>query len=149
VTADDIAASLRDSLTDDQKGPPLTDWLKKLKAERQTVHIPDGKAKALGNGHMFDPAGVDFAQGKTIHHETYAHPPQAALAALLANLDIRGDIKLPADERACAEWHTAINQRLADARGRFDELAGSRTGTQTLRAAAAGLLMQWFLHGRR
>jgi hypothetical protein len=28
-------------------------------------------------------------------------------------------------------------------------LAGSRTGTQTLRDAAAGLMRQWFLHGRR
>ena len=91
---------------------------------------------------------MDFAQGKTIHHETYSHPAQAALVALLANLEIRGQVELPADEAACAEWHKAIEKRLADARNRFDALAGSRTGTQTLRDAAAGLLMQWFVHGR-
>jgi hypothetical protein len=148
LTAEDIAASIWDSLGDDDKGPPLADWLKSLTAKRQAVHIPDGKAKALGKGDMFSPAGVDFAQGKTIHHETYAHPAQAALVALLANLEIRGQVELPADEDACAEWHKAIERRLADARSRFDALAGSRTGTQTLRDAAAGLLMQWFVHGR-
>ena len=148
LTAEDIAAGIWDSLGDEEKGPPLTDWLKMLKAKRQAVHIPDGKAKALGKGHMFAPAGVDFAQGKTVHHETYAHPAQAALAALLANLEIRGQVELPANEAACAEWQTAVEKRLADAHGRFDALAGSRTGTQTLRDAAAGLLMQWLLHGR-
>ena len=54
-----------------------------------------------------------------------------------------------ADEADCAEWQKAIEKRLADARTRFDSLAGSRTGTQTLRDAAASLLTQWFLHGRR
>ena len=131
------------------KGPPLADWLKTLKGRRQAVNIPDGKAKALGNGHMFSPGGVDFAQGKTVYQEIYAHPAQAALAAMLANLEIRGQVELPADEEACAEWHRAIEKRLADARSCFDALAGSRTGTQTLRDAAAGLLRQWFLHGRR
>ena len=149
LTAEDIAASIWDSLANDDKGPPLADWLKTLTGNRQPVHIPDGKATALGKGHMFSPADVDFAQGKTIHHETYAHPVQAALVALLANLELRGQAELPADERACAEWHKAIEKRLADARGRFDVLAGSRTGTQTLRDASAALLMQWFLHGRR
>ena len=149
LTAEDIAASLWDSLDDDQTGPPLADWLGTLKGMRQAVIIPDGKAKALGNGHMFDPAGVDFAQGKTIHHETYAHPAQAALAALLANLEIRGEVELPSEEGDCLEWQKAVENRLADARARFDALAGSRTGTQALRVAAAGLLMQWFVHGRR
>ena len=149
LTADDVAASIWDSLGDDEKGPPLIDWLESLKVRRQTVNIPDGKAKALGKGHMFSPGGVDFAQGKTVYQETYAHPAQAALVAMLANLEIRGQVELPADEAACAEWHKAIEKRLADAHSRFDALAGSRTGTQTLRDAAAGLMRQWFLHVRR
>ena len=149
LTADDIAGSIWDSLSADDKGPPLTEWLKTLKAKCQGVHIPDGKAKALGKSHMFSPAGVEFVQGKTVHQETYASPDQAALAALLANLEIRGQIDLPANEEDCAQAHKAIEKRLADARTRFEALAGSRTGTQPLREAAAGLLMQWFLHGRR
>ncbi|MFB3892627.1 MAG: class I SAM-dependent DNA methyltransferase [Phycisphaerae bacterium] len=148
LTPEDIAASIWDSLVDAEKGRPLADWLKTLKGERQPVSIPDGKAKALGKGHMFSPAGVDFAQGKTVHHETYANPAQAALVALLANLEIRGTIDLPVGEADCAGWQRAIERRLADARSRLDALAGSRTGTQSLRAAAAGLLLQWFLHGK-
>ena len=149
LTAEDVAASIWDSLSDSQKGPPLTDWLKTLQADRRAVHIPDGKAKALGKGDMFSPAGVDYAQGKTIQHETYAHPEQAALAAMLANLEIRGEVELPAVSVACVQWRRSIERRLADARTDFDALAASRTGTDTLRDAAAGLLMQWFLHGRR
>ena len=148
MTADDIAASIWDSLEDDDKGPPLTDWLKTFRSNRSPVVIPDGKAKALGKGNMFDPAGVDFVQGKTIQHETYAHPAQAALAAMLANLEIRGELELPTGDGDCAQWQRAVEKRLADARNRFDELAGSCTGTQTLRDATAGLLTQWFIHGR-
>lgn len=68
---------------------------------------------------------------------------------MLANLEIRGEVEVPTDEGACAEWQKAIERRLADARSRFDALAGSRTGTQTLRGAAGGLLLHWFIHGRR
>ena len=151
LTADDIAASIWDSLGGDDKGPPLTEWLKTLKAERQVVNIPDGKAKALGKGHMFDPAGVDFTQGKTIHHETYASPEQAALVALLANLEIRGQIELPADKGALVEWRQAIEKRLADARSFFDALAGSRTGTETLgrRCRPADAVVPTRAKGRR
>lgn len=149
LTADDLARSIWDSLSDDEKGPPLADWLASLKADRQTVHIPDGKAKALGKGHMFAPSGVDFTQGKTVHHETYANPAQAALAAELANLEIRGNVEVPADEPTCRQWIKDIQSRLAEGHGRFDALAGSRTGTEALRAATAGLLMQWFIHGRQ
>ena len=136
-------------VADEDKGPPLADWLKTLKAKRQAVHIPDGKAKALRNGRMSNPAVVGFAKGKTLHEETYAHPAQAALVALLANLGIRGQFKVPADETACDEWRNAIQNRLADARRRFDDLAGLRANKRSLRKAIAGVLMQWFLHGRR
>jgi hypothetical protein len=149
LTAEDIAASIWDSLADDDKGPPLADRFKTLTDRCQTVNIPDGKAKALGKGHMFSPAGVDFVQGKTVHHETYASPEQAALAAMLANLEIRGQIELPADEVACAEWHKAVAKRIAEARSKFEGLAGSRTGTERLREGIEGLLLQWFMHGRR
>jgi len=148
LTAEDIVASIWDSLGDSDKGPPLAEWLKTLHGERQLVNIPDGKAKAMGKGHMFDPAGVDFTQGKTVHHETYANPAQAELVAALANLEIRGQIELPTDQAACDEWQKEIDKRLTGARNRFDALSGSRTGTQTLRDAAAGLLLQWFTHGR-
>ncbi len=148
-TADDLAGSIWDSLTDDEKGLPLAEWLKTLSGKRQAVDIPDGKAKALGKGDMFSPAGVDFAQGKTIRHETYANPEQAALVAQLAGHEIRGHVELPADELTCGQWRQDMQARMDAALLHFDALAGSRTGTHSLREATAGLLMQWYVHGRR
>jgi len=129
------------------QGPPLADWLKKLKGRRQAVNIPDGKAKTLGKGHMFDPAGVDFAKGKTVHHETYANPEQAALAAMLANLEIRGQVKLPTDEAACAEWREAVEKRISEARSRFEDLAVYRSDMERVREEIVAVLLQWFIHG--
>ncbi|MBI4570168.1 MAG: SAM-dependent DNA methyltransferase [Planctomycetes bacterium] len=148
VEAEEIAASIWDALEEAEKGPPLAQWLFGLPGARQKVHIPDGKPKALGKGHMFRPGGVDFAQGKTLHQETYAHPEQAALVVSLAKMEIRGPVDLPSDSIACAEWREAIEKRLSDARVRFDLLAASRTGAQALRDAASLLLSHWFTHGR-
>jgi len=149
LSAEDVAAGVWDSLSDDEKGPPLVDWLRTLEGERQTVGIPDGRAQALGNGHLYSPAGVDFAQGKKIHHEDYANVAQAALVAELANLEVRGEIEVPAGEADCQKWRADMKTRLDAARSRFDSLTGSRTGSENLREAAANLLMQWFIHGRR
>lgn len=148
LTAEDIAGSIWDSLTENEQGPPLVEWLKSFKARKQIVHISDGKANALGKGHLLTPAGVDFLQGKTVHYETYAHPEQAALVANLANLEIRGHVEVPSDVQECQKCLKDIESRLADARNRFETLADSRTGTQTLRDGATGLLVQWFIHGR-
>ena len=143
-----IALCIWICLRGDDKGPPLGDWLKTLKAKCQAVHIPDGKAKAPGKSHMFDPAGVDFAQGKRVHRKTYARPEQAALAAMLAQLGIRGKVELPADEAACAEWHKAVANRISEARSRFEALAGYRSATERLREEIEALLLQWFIYGR-
>ena len=63
---------------------------------------------------MFSPGDVQLTQGKTVVHRTYAEPEQAALVAVLANLEIRSQVEVPADEPACAEWRQAIFSRLAD-----------------------------------
>jgi len=145
--AEHIALCVWICLRGDDKGPPLADWLKTLKGRRQAVNIPDGKAKALGRGHIFDPAGVDFAKGKTVRHETYANPEQAALAAMLANLKIRGQIDLPADEATCAEWQKAIENRISEARSGFEDLAVYRSDMERLREEIVAVLLQWFIHG--
>jgi len=135
-------------LEDKEKGPPLEVWLGSLEGKRQLVPIPDGKAKALGANHLYNPHGVDFIQGKTVHHEDYAGVEQASLVAMLANLEIRGDVEVPADEDTCRRWRRAIESRLATARRRFESRVASRTGSEELREDAVDLLMQWFIHGR-
>ncbi len=149
LTADDLAASTWDSLSADEQGPPLLEWLASRSESTQTVDIPDGRAKAKGASDMFAPADVTFVQGKTVHHETYAGPEQAALVALLANVEIRGEVEVPSDENACRNWRKDIEARLATARGRFEELAASRTGKDTLREQIVALMSHWYIHGRR
>ncbi|MBN1396142.1 MAG: N-6 DNA methylase [Pirellulales bacterium] len=149
LTAEDLAASTWDSLEADEQGPPLMEWLAARGDSTQVVNISEGRAKAKGAKDMFAPADVVFTQGKTAHHETYAGPEQAALVALLANNEIRGDVDLPDDEIACRGWRKEIETRLAAARAGFEELAASRTGKDTLRGQIAALMMHWFIHGRR
>ena len=148
LTAHDLAASIWDSLDPDEQCPPLLEWLEGARAEIEKVHIPEGKAKALGPQDMFSPAGVDFREGKTVHHETYAGPEQAALVATLANLGIRGAVGVPRDESTSAQWQERITCRLATGRARFEELAASRTGTRRLQEETAALLLHWHIHGR-
>jgi hypothetical protein len=148
LTADEIAAGIWDSLADDEKCPPLGEWLKSLEAPTETVIIPDGKPEALGKDHLFAPGDVDFLQGTTVRHETYAHAGQAALVALLAGLEVRGRVEVPRAEDDCERWRGAVEAHLADARARFEALAEARTGPHALRDATVNLLVQWFLHGR-
>jgi len=148
LSAEDVAAGVWDSLSDDEKGPPLRAWLGSLPGQRQVVTIPDGKAVALGPGHLYSPSGVEFVQGKTVQHEAYAGVEQAAVVAVLANLEIRGEVEVPTDEAACRELRRMLESRQSAARNRFGELTGTRTGSENLREAAADLLLQWFIHGR-
>ena len=68
--------------------------------------------------------------------------------ALLANLEIRGQVTVPKDATLCAGAVTAIGERLSSARTRFEQLAGSRTGTETMQTKVTDLLVHWHTHGR-
>jgi hypothetical protein len=148
LTSVDIAASIWDSLDAAEQGPKLLDWLRERKIPLTAVHIPDGKAKALGRGHMFSSTSVEFAEGKQIHQQEYSGPAQAALVAALANLEIRGSVEIPSDEATCKQWRKDIDVRLATASKRFEELAATRTGDNTLRESIVVLLKQWYVHGK-
>jgi hypothetical protein len=148
ISGEDVAGSVWDGLTDQQKGPPLAQWLTTFADGAAPVNIPDGKAKALGSANLYDPHAVEFRHGKDVAQVTYAGLEQAALVAELANLEIRGDVPLPAGDPACSQLRQAIGQRLTAARQVFEELVNVRTGTDRLRQSAVGLLMQWFIHGR-
>ncbi len=148
LTAEDIAASIWDSLDAADQGPRLVDWLAERQVTTSAVQIPDGKAKALGRGHMFSSSAVEFAQGKSLHQEEYAGPGQAALVATLANLDIRGSVEVPADDATCKQWRKDIEARLKAASERLDELAATRTGDHSLREGVVGLLKHWYVVGK-
>jgi hypothetical protein len=147
-SAEEIAASIWDSLADEEKGPSLRVYLAMLDGDRRMVMIYEGKATALGSGHLYCPAGVVYTIGKSSYQEEYANVEQARLVVLLAEHGIRERIELPPDPATCEQWREAVMARLLAARKRFQSLAGSRTGSDTLQEATADLLMQWFIHGR-
>jgi hypothetical protein len=135
-------------LTEAEQGPPLIQWFGTLKVDKRTVEVPEGEAVALGNAHLFDPSAVVFGKGREKRQVSYGGPEQAALVSLLAGLEIRGEVSLPASENDCKEWVRIIRGRLDAARAKFESLAASRTGTEKLREQTRDLLMQWYIHGR-
>ena len=146
--ARDLAESVWDSLSEDERGRPLVEWVRGLPGMFEEVQILDGRPRALGPGHLFDPSAVEFRLGKEATQVSYAHVEQAALVAMLADLDIRGKVRVAQTKTGCREWMRKIQTRLSEARERFETLAGSRTGTQELQQQTTELLMQWFVHGR-
>ena len=146
--AHDLAGSIWQSLSDDQQGIGVAEWIKSAYSESEPVTIPEGKPEPLGASDMFNPKGVVFKANKEIHHITYASPEQAALAAALAGAGIRGAVEVPTSAAACARCLEELRNRIHRAKEQFTDLAASRTGTQSLQAKTTDLLMHWYLHGR-
>lgn len=147
-TTEDLAGSIWDSLDPMEQGPRLMEWLRERKAALAVIRIPDGKARALGRGHMYSSSAVRFTEGQSVHLEEYAGTRQAALAAALADLGIRGDVEVPADEVTCRLWCKEIEARCAAASKRFNELAATRTGDHRMQEGVVALLMLWYVHGK-
>ena len=146
--AQDLAGSIWHSFSEGEKGPALAEWIRSSCPKSQTVHVPEGKPEALGAGDMFDPNGVVFKGNQEANHVGYAHAAQAALVAALAEAGIRGAVEVPESPADCVRCLEELQSRLKRAEDRFTELAGSRTGTQSLQEKTAALLMHWFIHGR-
>ncbi|MBI4023814.1 MAG: SAM-dependent DNA methyltransferase [Verrucomicrobia bacterium] len=144
----DLAGSIWDSLAVDDKGPSIGEWIKSQFHGLQTVDIPDGKPKPLGAEDMFHPADVMFESGGGFRQVSYGSAEQAALAAELAKLEIRGRVDVPNSSGDCAKCAEQIKNRLNKAQERFAELAAARTGTHALQEKTADLLLHWFIHGK-
>jgi hypothetical protein len=144
----DLAASVWDSLSPKEKGQPVSEWIKARWPDTATVEIPDGKPSAVGADDMFDPAGVAFKQGANGVRRTYANPDQAALVAMLADLEMRGDVAVPRSAQACRECRQELQERLNAARQRFTELAASRTGQVPMQEKVVFTLVHWHTHGQ-
>lgn len=144
----DLAASVWDSLTPEERGEPIADWIRTHWSALVTVKIPDGKPATRGADDMFSPASVSFKQGAKTIEQTYASPEQAALVADLAELEYRGEISVPDTAAACQDCRTKLAARLTRARARFAELAGSRTGQAPMQEKVIYTLLHWYTHGQ-
>jgi hypothetical protein len=146
--AQDLAGSIWQSLSGNEQGPAVIEWLKSDYPKAETVEIPEGKPTALGASDMFDPNGVVFKGNKETHHVRYASPEQAALVAVLAEVGIRGHIEIPKSAADCIHCLKELQSRIKSAEEHFAGLAASRTGTQSLQEKTTTLLIHWFVHGR-
>jgi hypothetical protein len=144
----DLAETIWDSLSDQERGPQLAEWVADHPGRLETVDIPEGKPKVYGPEDMLHPCGIDFKVGSHTRKMDYASPEQAALVARLALLDLRGKVKVPAAPDASRQTLRALQKRLAEAEERFNQLAADRTGDERLQHRTTELLMQWFIHGR-
>jgi hypothetical protein len=68
--------------------------------------------------------------------------------ALLANLGVSGDLKVPTTDEACTQIQKLVESRLEPVRSRFQELAASRTGDEGVRRQLMDVLERWFVLGR-
>jgi len=148
LSAADLAAGIWDSLGPEQRGVPIASSLAGSCPEAETVRIPEGKAKAPGRNDLFHSNDVVFVAGRSKEHATYANTEQAALAALLANLGIRGEVKLPQDAQECAAHRISIERRTESARRLFEQLAAQRTSNEKTLEQVVALLLHWHVHGR-
>ncbi|MBM4019589.1 MAG: hypothetical protein FJ288_14930, partial [Planctomycetes bacterium] len=148
ITVEDMAATVWDSLAPEEKRESLLAWLARA-GPGETIEVPEGRPRANGPGHLFEPRTVVYRSGGERHEVTYSSVEQAALAAALAELGVRGQVTVPADGGACRRAALELPGRITAARRRFEELAGLRTGTPALQDRTAELLMHWFIHGRQ
>jgi hypothetical protein len=146
--AQDLAENIWNSLSEGERDRAVAEWIAIAYPDSQAVNIPEGKPEAIGAGDMFDPNGVVFKGNRETNHVGYANSEQAALVAALAELGIRGAVKVPESSADCLRCLEELRSRLKRAGDRFTELAGSRTGTQSLQEKTAALLMHWQILGR-
>ena len=146
--AHDLADSIWHSLTDEERGVNVPEWVASVYEQVTPVEIPEGTPHALGAGDMFHPRAVIFKSGKDTWQGEYASPEQAALVAQIAQLGIHGEIRVPTsadDSRKCL---AQLQDRLARAKELFARLAASRTGTQSLQEKTVALLLHWHTLGK-
>jgi hypothetical protein len=146
--AHDLAESIWHSLSDEERGVNVPEWVASVFPRVAPVEIPEGTAQALGASDMFHPNAVIFKSGKDTQQLEYASPEQAALVAEIGRLGIQGEIRMPETADDCRKCLALLRERLTKARQLFAGLAASRTGTQSLQEQTAALLLHWHTQGK-
>ena len=135
------AAELSDTTT-------LVEWLALQPEAGSAVNIPDERPVELSGDLMYSPNVVYFGKPRSNHQE-FASRDRAALVALLGHVGLSGALRLPDDDKPCAELKDRIEARMAAARARFRELAESRTSFEPIREQLVDLCQRWYVHGRK
>jgi len=144
----DLAEGIWDSLSMEERGIAIPEWIAQRWTNAEKIEIPEGKAKAYGSADMFNSTEVSFKTATATKTIRYAHAAQAELVSRLAGLGITGELALPKSADDCRHCLKELNDRLRQATERFAVLAASRTGNAEMQEKTAALLLHWHIHGR-
>jgi predicted secreted protein len=97
---------------------------------------------------MFDNETVYFGRDRK-EHIVLKSRGAAELVKVLADLQVHGDVKIPSSPAAAARLREKIEERINQARARFEELAQSRTSLEEKQHEVVDLLLQWFVLGTK
>lgn len=97
---------------------------------------------------MFDNNTVYFGANRK-DHTVCRSREEAELVKLIADLGVHGTIHLPESPAQSEALKAAIEERVGKAKVRFHELAQTRTGLEDKQEEVVGLLLSWFVLGRR
>ncbi len=141
----DLAADIWDA-AEFEDATPLAEWVSQRPESDWPLQIPEQRPAVLSEDVMFSPNTVGFGRPRVFLE--YESRGQAELVARLANLGVSGEVKTPAELHACFRLTARIDERLAKARERFQELVQSRTGDERVREQLMEVLERWFVMGR-
>ena len=131
----DLAADIWDAARLEEV-TPLAEWISQRPESDSAVTIPEERPAVLKLNPLFGEAAVCFGKAGRRRVECQS-AEQAKLAARLASLGVSGDVKIPVSNEACSRVLVLVNARMDAARGRFQELAASRTGDEAVRGSCS------------
>ena len=126
---------------------PLSDWLTENAPHAKIVDLPEGTVRLPDAGNFFEATTIYFGQKPAVS-QVCATRAEAELLYAIAAQGLRGPISIPTTEENCVRLVTALENRLADARSRFEDLAAARAGTDELRERVVDFLHKWFVNGK-
>lgn len=126
---------------------PLSEWLGENAPHAKIVSFPEGAVRLPVAGNFFEATTIYFGQ-KPAASYVCASRAEAELVYAITMQGLRGPVSIPTTENDCVRLAAALENRLADARSRFEELAAARAGTDELRERVVDLLHKWFVNGK-
>ncbi len=126
---------------------PLSLWLEEQSHQAKTVEIPGGEVRLPDAANFFEATTIYFGKKPAVSH-VCASRAEAELITSIARAGLRGPVSIPATEKECQQVSQSLENRLAEAQVKLDELAQQYTGTDKLREQVTDILRRWFIHGK-
>jgi hypothetical protein len=146
-SAEELAVDLWDA-AELEELTPIKEWIAKQPRVTAAVIIPDTFPAYLSDhAKMFDNATVYFGKDRK-DHVICRSREEAELVKLLADHAVRGSVNVPATAGGCEDLKQRVEQRIAAAKARFEELAQTRTSLEEKQTEVVDLLLRWFALGR-